>query len=109
MAHWGVAPLNHAQQVSKEKKGKVVDARCRDLTNSSVCNKGRENPGSVDLCDWHEVCTSVCVCPVGLTRCRISENVTQGTSYPREYGLWQMSSSMAATPKCAHIFSFVGW
>ncbi|KAI1795909.1 DNA repair helicase [Ganoderma leucocontextum] len=41
-------------EVSKEKKGKVVDARCRDLTNSAVCTKGRENPGSVDLCDWHE-------------------------------------------------------
>lgn len=43
-------------QVSKEKKGKVVDARCRDLTNSAVCEKGRADPGSVDLCDWHEVC-----------------------------------------------------
>ena len=42
-------------QVSKEKKGKVVDARCRDLTNSAVCQKGREHPGSVELCDWHEV------------------------------------------------------
>ena len=42
-------------KVSKEKKGKVVDARCRDLTNALVCEKGREDPGSVDLCDWHEV------------------------------------------------------
>lgn len=42
-------------QVSKEKKGKVVDARCRDLTNSATCEKGRADPGSVDLCDWHEV------------------------------------------------------
>ncbi|KAF8447968.1 hypothetical protein L210DRAFT_3610142 [Boletus edulis BED1] len=41
-------------EVSKEKKGKVVDARCRDLTNSAVCEKGRANPGSVELCDWHE-------------------------------------------------------
>ncbi|KAG6335367.1 hypothetical protein ID866_3730 [Astraeus odoratus] len=41
-------------EVSKEKKGKVVDARCRDLTNSATCAKGRANPGSVDLCDWHE-------------------------------------------------------
>ncbi|KAF8212245.1 hypothetical protein K438DRAFT_1806227 [Mycena galopus ATCC 62051] len=41
-------------EVSKEKKGKVVDARCRDLTNSATCQKGREEPGSVDLCDWHE-------------------------------------------------------
>jgi len=41
-------------EVSKEKKGKVVDARCRDLTNAVVCEKGREDPGSVDLCDWHE-------------------------------------------------------
>lgn len=42
-------------EVSKEKKGVVVDARCRDLTNAAVCEKGRQNPGSVDLCDWHEV------------------------------------------------------
>ncbi|KAF8921304.1 DNA repair helicase [Mucidula mucida] len=41
-------------EVSKEKKGKVVDARCRDLTNSAVCKKGREEPGSVNLCEWHE-------------------------------------------------------
>ncbi|KAG2144963.1 helicase C-terminal domain-containing protein [Suillus cothurnatus] len=40
--------------VSKEKKGKVVDARCRDLTNSATCEKGRADPGSVELCDWHE-------------------------------------------------------
>jgi len=45
-------------QVSKEKKGKVVDARCRDLTNSLACAKGRENPGSVELCQWHEVAHS---------------------------------------------------
>ncbi|KZT57924.1 DNA repair helicase [Calocera cornea HHB12733] len=41
-------------EVSKEKKGKVVDARCRDLTNSAVCERGRADPGSVPLCDWHE-------------------------------------------------------
>ncbi|KAF7338303.1 Helicase ATP-binding domain-containing protein [Mycena venus] len=41
-------------EVSKEKKGKVVDARCRDLTNAATCEKGRADPGSVDLCDWHE-------------------------------------------------------
>ncbi|KAF9464697.1 hypothetical protein BDZ94DRAFT_1255696 [Collybia nuda] len=41
-------------EVSKEKKGKTVDARCRDLTNSAVCEKGRSDPGSTDLCDWHE-------------------------------------------------------
>ncbi|TCD60589.1 DNA-dependent ATPase of the nucleotide excision repair factor 4 complex [Steccherinum ochraceum] len=40
--------------VSKEKKGAVVDARCRDLTNAAVCERGRQNPGSVELCDWHE-------------------------------------------------------
>ncbi|KAL0946901.1 hypothetical protein HGRIS_013065 [Hohenbuehelia grisea] len=41
-------------EVAKEKKGKVVDARCRDLTNSAACEKGRAEPGSVELCDWHE-------------------------------------------------------
>jgi hypothetical protein len=41
--------------VSKEKKGNVVDAKCRDLTCASACEKGRANPGSVPLCDWHEV------------------------------------------------------
>ncbi|KAG8767340.1 DNA-dependent ATPase of the nucleotide excision repair factor 4 complex, partial [Serendipita sp. 397] len=41
-------------QVSTEKKGYVVDAKCRDLTNAAACEKGRANPGSVPLCDWHE-------------------------------------------------------
>ncbi|KAJ7172483.1 hypothetical protein C8R46DRAFT_1086107 [Mycena filopes] len=41
-------------EVAKEKKGKVVDARCRDLTNATACEKGRADPGSVPLCDWHE-------------------------------------------------------
>ncbi|KLO18845.1 DNA repair helicase [Schizopora paradoxa] len=41
-------------QVSKEKKGTVVDARCRDLTSAAACEKGRANPGSVPLCDFHE-------------------------------------------------------
>ncbi|KAG8823515.1 DNA-dependent ATPase of the nucleotide excision repair factor 4 complex [Serendipita sp. 399] len=41
-------------EVSKEKKGYVVDAKCRDLTNAAVCEQGRANPGSVPLCDWHE-------------------------------------------------------
>jgi len=45
-------------KVAKEKKGKVVDAKCRDLTNSAVCEKGRADPGSVELCDWHEVLSS---------------------------------------------------
>ena len=42
-------------EVSKEKKGTVVDARCRDLTCASAVEKGRANPGSVPLCDFHEV------------------------------------------------------
>ena len=42
-------------KVSKEKKGKVVDARCRDLTNTSVVNKARADPGSVEVCNFHEV------------------------------------------------------
>lgn len=41
-------------EVSKEKKGNVVDARCRDLTNSRVCEQNRADPGSVPVCDWHE-------------------------------------------------------
>jgi len=41
-------------EVSKEKKGKIVDARCRDLTSAFACEKGRAEPGSVDLCSFHE-------------------------------------------------------
>jgi hypothetical protein len=48
-------PPSNYSQVSKEKKGVVVDARCRDLTNCAVVQKGRDDPGTVDLCDWHEV------------------------------------------------------
>ena len=46
---------NLHSKVSKEKKGKVVDARCRDLTNTAVVNKAREDPGSVEVCSFHEV------------------------------------------------------
>ncbi|KAI7952650.1 hypothetical protein MJO29_008281 [Puccinia striiformis f. sp. tritici] len=41
-------------EVSREKKGKAVDARCRDLTSAWACEKGRADPGSVPLCDFHE-------------------------------------------------------
>ncbi|KAJ9102663.1 hypothetical protein QFC19_004772 [Naganishia cerealis] len=41
-------------EVSKEKKGKIVDARCRDLTSAFACDKGRADPGSVELCSFHE-------------------------------------------------------
>ncbi|KAF8350712.1 hypothetical protein F5887DRAFT_940553 [Amanita rubescens] len=40
--------------VVKEKKGDVVDARCRDLTGLSTIAKAKENPDSVSLCEWHE-------------------------------------------------------
>ncbi|KAK4699698.1 DNA excision repair protein ERCC-2, partial [Phenoliferia sp. Uapishka_3] len=40
--------------VSKEKKGKAVDARCRDMTNGTAKKRAEEEPGSVELCDWHE-------------------------------------------------------
>jgi hypothetical protein len=46
---------SHFLKVSKEKKGKVVDARCRDLTNATVVNKARAEPGSVEVCAFHEV------------------------------------------------------
>lgn len=42
-------------EVNKQRKGHVVDAKCRDLTNAAVCERGRAEPGSVPLCDWHEV------------------------------------------------------
>jgi len=46
---------NLHSKVSKEKKGKVVDARCRDLTNPVVVDKARADPGSVEVCNFHEV------------------------------------------------------
>jgi DNA excision repair protein ERCC-2 len=42
-------------EVSKEKKGKVVDARCRDLTNAFAIEKARTDPDAAALCEWHEV------------------------------------------------------
>lgn len=45
--------------VSREKKGKTVDARCRDMTSASACEKGRADPGSVELCEFHEVCADL--------------------------------------------------
>lgn len=40
--------------VGRERKGKTVDARCRDMTNAWVCERGRKEPGSVELCSFHE-------------------------------------------------------
>lgn len=40
--------------ISREKKGKAVDARCRDLTSAWVSEKNKKEPGSVEVCDWHE-------------------------------------------------------
>lgn len=40
--------------VSQQRKGKVVDAMCRDRTSPWACKKGREEPGSIELCDFHE-------------------------------------------------------
>ncbi|KAL5511873.1 RAD3 [Sanghuangporus vaninii] len=41
-------------EVSKERKGIVVDARCRDLTSSATMEKARNNPGSVPTCSFHD-------------------------------------------------------
>ncbi|KAL5529015.1 RAD15 [Sanghuangporus baumii] len=41
-------------EVSKERKGVVVDARCRDLTSSAAMEKARNNPGSVPTCSFHD-------------------------------------------------------
>lgn len=42
-------------EISKEKKGKLVDSKCRDMTSAFACEKGRAEPGSVPLCSFHEV------------------------------------------------------
>ena len=50
------APRSHAWQVSKEKKGKAVDAGCRDLTASWVRQRAEQSPNdNVELCDYFEV------------------------------------------------------
>lgn len=33
----------------------MVDARCRDMTNGAAKAKAEAEPGSVELCAWHEV------------------------------------------------------
>lgn len=41
--------------VRHEKKGKAVDARCRDMTSAVAKQRHEQNPGSVELCSFHEV------------------------------------------------------
>jgi DNA excision repair protein ERCC-2 len=43
------------RQVSKEKKGKAVDAGCRNLTASWVRERAAQAPNDVELCDYYEV------------------------------------------------------
>ena len=115
MSHVGrsrAVPVSSAhiqRKVSKEKKGKVVDARCRDLTNSAVCQKGRENPGSVDLCDWHEVRFHPYRGSDGLTQHRISANSNPVTLFRLGYGHWRMFSNTAGTMSSARISSCDEW
>lgn len=40
--------------VRHEKKGKAVDARCRDMTSSVAKARHEQDPGSVELCSFHE-------------------------------------------------------
>lgn len=42
-------------RVSKERKGNVVDEKCRQMTNGQARKKKEENPdANVELCDYHE-------------------------------------------------------
>ncbi|KAG8725461.1 hypothetical protein FRC09_019189, partial [Ceratobasidium sp. 395] len=41
-------------EVSKEKKGKVVDARCRDLTSPGAHERAQADPENNAVCAWHE-------------------------------------------------------
>lgn len=42
-------------RVSKERKGNVVDEKCRRMTNGQARKKKEENPdANVELCDYHE-------------------------------------------------------
>jgi DNA excision repair protein ERCC-2 len=43
------------ETIAKEKKGKAVDARCRDMTNATAKAKHEADPESTELCKWHEV------------------------------------------------------
>ncbi|GAA5958606.1 hypothetical protein JCM3765_006693 [Sporobolomyces pararoseus] len=40
--------------VRHEKRGKAVDARCRDMTNSVAKEKWQQDPESIELCKFHE-------------------------------------------------------
>ncbi|ORY68075.1 hypothetical protein BCR35DRAFT_269945 [Leucosporidium creatinivorum] len=41
-------------EVKSEKKGKAVDARCRDMTNGTAKARWEKDPESVELCSFHE-------------------------------------------------------
>ena len=57
-------------QVSKEKKGKAVDAGCRNLTASWVRQRAEQSPNDdIELCDYFEVGGSGLVCPLFVPCC----------------------------------------
>lgn len=89
----------------------MVDARCRDLTNSAACEKGRQNPGSVELCDFHEVGSgdtmlSIILAPMSL---RNWASGSRATLYHRVYGHWLMFCNTVVIPTYARIFSYDEW
>ncbi|KAH8117593.1 DNA repair helicase [Phellopilus nigrolimitatus] len=44
----------HPEVRFEEKKGTVVDARCRDLTSAATMEKAQKNPESVPTCSFHD-------------------------------------------------------
>lgn len=90
--------------MNKEKKGKVVDSRCRDLTSAFACEKGRTEPGSVPLCSWHEVSSQV-----DLLTGRSSTTTSPATSYLPEYTHWTMSKSTVKRREFVHISRSEEW
>jgi hypothetical protein len=63
--------INHLKlmvvfKVSKEKKGVVVDARCRDLTSTAAVEAHKQDPDTTPVCSFHEVCPQLDVALAGL-------------------------------------------
>ena len=45
-------------EVSKHREGRVVDAKCRDLTASWIRSKAEQQPGEIELCQFYETLES---------------------------------------------------
>ena len=103
--------------VRQEKKGKAVDARCRDMTSAVAKQRHEQDPGSVELCSFHEVrrrslkssLPSLRASDLTRSSCRTSASSTRTTSCRTAFTRSRTSRRTVRSTASAPTLPFGAW